>query len=68
MAVTITRITGIGGSPPAQIRVEGTVSGCEYVQVMSSCSSNPAQIPIQTGGLNQWSVDIPNDKGCPCGQ
>ena len=68
MALTINpSIKGIGGNPPTHIRVEGTVTGCEVLHVLTSCNSNVILVPIPTGGGNQWSIDVPNDKGCGCG-
>lgn len=68
MALTIkTPITGIGGNPPTHIRVEGTVSGCEILHVLTSCNTNAILVPIPTGGQNQWSIDVPNDNNCGCG-
>ncbi len=50
MAVTITKISGIGGNPPTGIQVEGTASGCEKVYVTVSCSTDPVvPIDIPTG-------------------
>src|SRR4051812_31323706 len=68
MALTITKITGIGGNPPTSIQVEGTVSGCEEVYVTVSCSTDPiVPIGIPVGGLRPWSVTYTNTKGCGCG-
>jgi hypothetical protein len=67
MSITITSVTGLGGSPPTQLLVEGTVSTCERVEVRTSCSANPVTVAIPTGGPNVWHAVLPNDKHCPCG-
>ena len=68
MAVTITKISGIGGNPPTGIQVEGTASGCEKVYVTVSCSTDPVvPIDIPTGGNHPWSVTYKNSMGCSCG-
>ncbi len=67
MALTITKITGIG-NPPTAIQVEGTVSGCEKVYVTVSCSTDPVvAIDIPTGGSHPWSITYKNNLGCDCG-
>ncbi|MBI3574989.1 MAG: hypothetical protein HY083_04985 [Gammaproteobacteria bacterium] len=67
MAVIITKITGIGGNPPTHIRVEGTVTGCEMLDVESSCSTIRMPVGIPSGGFNQWLIDLPNSRNCACG-
>ena len=67
MPITNITVSGIGGNPPTHIRVAGEVSGCEILNVTSSCTDQPVDVPIPTGGLNQWTVDLPNDKKCTCG-
>ena len=66
MAVTITRVTKIGGNPPTHFTVEGTVTGCETLQVGSTCTNHMMPVPIPTGGYNTWKIDLPNDT-CDCG-
>lgn len=74
MAVVVTKVTGIGGSPPAQLLVEGTVTNCEKVYVSITCATDPA-LPLDVQGLpfdpvtqeRLWSFVFPNDKGCLCG-
>ncbi len=67
MAVTITKVTGIGGNPPTHIQIEGTVSGCEKVYVTVNCTTD-AVVPIDIhGGTHTWSITYKNDKGCGCG-
>ncbi|HOF20676.1 MAG TPA: hypothetical protein PLO24_05445, partial [Bacteroidales bacterium] len=68
MAISNLTVTGAGGNPPSQILVEGEVTGCEIVQVVSSCTANPVQINIPTGGTHNWSAILSNDKGCECGE
>ena len=67
MALTITSISGTGGNPPTHIIVTGTVTGCEQLHVMCSCTNTVMPVPIPTGGANNWSISLPNDKNCPCG-
>src|SRR3990172_8202208 len=68
MALTITKITGIGGNPPTAIQVEGTVSGCEKVYVTVSCTTEPVvPIDILTGGTSLWSITYKNNNRCLCG-
>ena len=63
MPVAITSVRGIGGSPPATIRVEGTKQNCELGVVTSTCSSVTG---YATDAI--WTVDLPNDTGgCGCG-
>jgi len=64
MAITITRVTGLGGNPPTSIRVEGTSSGCEKVLVRTTCSSKDAEVPVVSG---QWGAILDNVKNCSCG-
>lgn len=73
MAITLTKVTGIG-SPPTQLLIEGTVSGCETVYVTSSCtkplpSGNGYQATLTglAGASQPWSVLLSNDKRCDCG-
>ncbi len=66
MAVTITKITRVGGNPPTHFSVEGTVTGCETLHVGSNCTNQMMPVPIPSGGINTWKVDLPNDK-CDCG-
>lgn len=68
MPVTITKISGIGGNPPAFIQVEGTVSGCEKVYVTVSCSTDPiVPINIPSAGTHPWSKTFKNSNTCGCG-
>ena len=67
MPITITGVTGLGGSPPTSLLVSGTVATCESVVVTTSCSANPVKVAIPTGGPNTWNAVLPNDKQCPCG-
>jgi hypothetical protein len=68
MAVTITSVRGVGGSPPSHIRVTGTVSDCEIIAVDSSCTQGgPVPVPISSGAQTTWQVDLPNDLKCQCG-
>jgi hypothetical protein len=67
MPITITGVTGLGGSPPTDLLVSGTVSGCEEVVVTTTCSANPVKVAIPSGAQNVWSAVLPNDKQCPCG-
>jgi hypothetical protein len=67
MPITITGVTGLGGSPPTDLLVSGTVTTCEEVIVTTSCSAQPVKVAIPTGGPNTWSAVLPNDKQCPCG-
>jgi hypothetical protein len=67
MPITITGVTGLGGSPPTSLLVSGTVDTCESVDVTTSCSAAPVTVPIPTGGPNTWNAVLPNDKQCPCG-
>src|ERR1041385_1426025 len=68
MAVTIDKITGIGGSPPTHVHVEGTATGCEIVYVTVSCSNDPvAPINVPSGATEPWSVTYNNTNGCRCG-
>jgi len=67
MPITITGVTGLGGSPPTSLLVTGTVTTCESVEVTTSCSASPVKVAIPTGGPNVWSAVLPNDKQCPCG-
>lgn len=67
MPITITAVTGLGGSPPTSLLVSGTVETCERVVVETSCSAAPVTVDIPTGGLNTWNAVLPNDKQCPCG-
>ena len=64
MTVTITSVSGSGGNPPTSISVAGTMTNCENVSVKSSCSHTV----VRAHGPNKpWSVDLPNDAGCQCG-
>jgi hypothetical protein len=66
MPITISSINGLGGDPPTQIAVKGTVSGCDVLFVTMSCSAEGVrQVDIRRGGV--WSVTFNNDKGCACG-
>jgi hypothetical protein len=67
MPISITAVTGLGGSPPTSLLVSGTVETCERVVVKTSCSAAPVTVEIPTGGPNVWNAVLPNDKGCPCG-
>ena len=67
MPISITGVTGLGGSPPTSLLVSGTVGTCEQVVVTTSCSAAPVTVPIPTGGPNAWNAVLPNDKQCPCG-
>jgi hypothetical protein len=67
MPITITGVTGLGGSPPTSLLVSGTVATCESVVVTTSCSAAPVTVAIPTGGPNTWNAVLPNDKQCPCG-
>jgi len=65
--ISITGVTGLGGSPPTSLLVSGTVGTCEQVVVTTSCSAAPVTVPIPSGGPNAWNAVLPNDKQCPCG-
>jgi hypothetical protein len=65
--ISITAVTGLGGSPPTSLLVSGTVVTCEQVEVKTSCSAAPVVVAIPTGGPNVWNAVLPNDKQCPCG-
>jgi hypothetical protein len=67
MPISITGVTGLGGSPPTSLLVSGTVMTCESVVVTTSCSAAPVTVAIPSGGPNLWSAVLPNDKQCPCG-
>jgi hypothetical protein len=67
MPISITSVTGLGGSPPTSLLVSGTVTTCEQVVVKTPCSAAPVTVAIPTGGPNVWNVILPNDKQCPCG-
>ena len=67
MPISITSVTGLGGSPPTSLLVSGTVTTCEQVVVKTSCSAAPVTVAIPTGGPNVWNAVLPNDKQCPCG-
>ena len=67
MPITITGVTGLGGSPPTSLLVTGTVDTCESVIVTTSCSAKPVTVAIPSGGPNSWNAVLPNDKQCPCG-
>jgi hypothetical protein len=67
MPISITSVTGLGGSPPTSLLVSGTVETCEQVIVTTSCSAAPVTVAIPTGGPNAWNAVLPNDKQCPCG-
>lgn len=62
MAITITSVTGVGGSPPTSIRITGTKQNCEEVRVTTPCSSVVGLSPDAN-----WEIDLPNDLNCPCG-
>ena len=64
MTVTITSVSGSGGNPPTSISVVGTMTNCENVSVKSSCSHT---VVTAHGPNKPWSVDLPNDAGCHCG-
>ena len=65
MEVTITKITGIGGDPPTQITVDGTVTDCDQVYVTLSCFDGVRSIATPTGG--SWSITFKNQQRCACG-
>ena len=67
MPISITGVTGLGGSPPTSLLVSGTVTTCESVVVTTSCSAKPVTVAIPSGGPNTWNAVLPNDKQCPCG-
>ena len=67
MPISITGVTGLGGSPPTQLLVSGTVTTCEEVVVWTPCSIAKVTVKIPTGSPNAWTAILANDKGCPCG-
>jgi hypothetical protein len=69
MVVIIKKITGIGGNPPTHYSVDVellSADGCTVVQVRTSCSEKSQR--IDTPHVGVWSVDLPNDKPCMCGE
>src|SRR5436305_12212073 len=68
MAVIVKKIIGVGGNPPTRFRVDVEVTGseCKVVQIRTSCSEVPQR--IDTPHVGVWSVDLPNDKPCTCGE
>lgn len=67
MAIEITSVTGLNGDPPTVIHIAGSVSGCKRFTVKTSCSDRQKTVEVtQDQGETDWSVDMPNDKGCPC--
>ena len=76
MSITITKVTGIGGNPPTQIQIEGTISNCENGFVAISECSSQTVVPIDfntatpipgSPGTRSWSLIYTNDRGCHCG-
>lgn len=67
MPIAITSVTGVGGNPPTQIVVTGTVETCERIEVQTSCTRGPVLVDIPTGGVEPWTATLPNDEGCRCG-
>src|SRR5215216_608916 len=76
MGITITKVTGIGGNPPTQILIEGTISSCEFGFVTISTCSTQRVIPIDfttlrsdplNPGTRLWELIYRNDLGCSCG-
>ena len=73
MAITITSVKGLGGTSlsPSTIEVTGTIDNCEELTLTVSCSNNAinniqgTKVPGTT--VRNWTISVPNDKGCPCG-
>ena len=63
--VGIAPVVGVGGLIPKSIRVTGTASECQTVEVSSTCTngSKPAHVVAMTGA---WQIDLPNDLNCTC--
>lgn len=70
MPIAVSSVTPkyVVGGIPGKFTVAGTASGCDQLQVESSCSAGgPYIVYAQSGGSWAWTVDIDNDNGCACG-
>src|SRR5579859_7697271 len=67
MAVAITA-TSLIGSPPTQVRVTGTYSNCEKLDVWMSCNqAAPGRLLTTYSGTSPFSIDLNIPKTCNCG-
>ncbi len=68
MAVTITAVTLVGGTPPTQVRITGSYSNCEKLDIWVSCNqTNPGRQASFYSGASPFTIDINLPKSCGCG-
>jgi hypothetical protein len=68
MAVTITSVTLVGGTPPTQVRIAGTFTSCEKLDFWVSCDQAKPGKPLVSATVpNPFSIPIDLPVSCGCG-
>jgi hypothetical protein len=67
MAVTITAVSLVGGSPPTQVHITGTYSNCEKIDIWVSCNQGNPGRQLLYSAASPFAIDVDLPKTCACG-
>ncbi|GAB2994005.1 hypothetical protein [Saccharothrix stipae] len=67
-AVAITGVVGVGSPTPGVVRVTGTASGCDQLQVTVSGSGGSKSRQVAVDANGEWTAELAEVPGIACGR